>query len=326
MTTAASAALPLTARDWIAPYHLPAPSIFDASRFESLSLDLDLSAAFDVSPDDRLFILGSCFARDAMHGLLKRAQQRMNRDVPPLSGTALGHKYSAFSINQGLDFVDRMAFDERLIVELTDGTFFDGHRHPVISHPSREQAHEQHLAALEQTHCELQAVDVISLTLDTIEVWHDDEFDAPLNTPPPIDRIEKFHDRFRFRRTTYAENQAAIVNIFRRLDAIAPGVRILAAVSPIPMFATFTGEDILVANTYCKSVLRAALTEAIEIAKSHAINVRYCPTYELVANQPRRDDVWRTTDPAGHPDGRHLDESFAHSLVARALQAPKRTL
>jgi len=325
MTTATAAAEPLTARDWVAPFKLPEQSHFDASRFELESLGLDLGAAFDVAADERLFILGSCFARDAMHGLLKRAQQRTHADAPPLAGTALGHKYSAFSIVQALEFIDRIAFDERLIVELTDGLFFDGHRHPVVLRPSREQAHVEHLVALEQTHRELQSVDVVSLTFDTIEIWHDDEFDVPLNTPPPIDRIAGFHDRFRFRRTTCAENRDAIVEIFRRLDAIAPGVRIVAAVSPIPMFATFSGEDILVANTYCKSVLHAALTDAINLAKHHSINAQYCPTYELVALQPRRQGVWRAADPAGLPDGRHLDESFAHGLIAGALRELQRS-
>ena len=324
--TAAGAGRPLTARDWTAPYRLAPHCIFDPSRFnEPATVGLDLAAAFDIAPAQRLFILGSCFARDAMHGLLKRAQQRLQPDSAPLLGTALGHKYSAFSILQALDFITHASFDEQLIIKIADRQYFDGHRHPVVLHPSRREAHALHLAALDETRLELQSADVVSLTVETIEVWYDDAFDVPLNTPPPIDPGAGFSDRFRFRRTTYEENRNALIHVFQRIAAMAPGVRILAAVSPIPLYATFTGEDILVANTYCKSILHAALKDAIDVARSSEIDARYCPTYELVTSQPRRDDVWRCTDPAGHPDGRHLDESFAHRIVAGALRLARRT-
>jgi hypothetical protein len=51
-------------------------------------------------------------------------------------------------------------------------------------------------------------------------------------------------------------------------------------VSPVPLMATFSAEDIVIANTYSKSLLR---TVAQEWANKHE-NVHYFPSYEIVQN------------------------------------------
>jgi GSCFA family protein len=60
-------------------------------------------------------------------------------------------------------------------------------------------------------------------------------------------------------------------------------VQIVVTVSPVPLMATFSGEDIVVANTYSKLLLR---TVAQEWAEAHR-NVHYFPSYEIVQNSDR---------------------------------------
>jgi len=52
----------------------------------------------------------------------------------------------------------------------------------------------------------------------------------------------------------------------------------LVTVSPVPLLSTFRDVDVLVANTYSKSVQRAAIDEFI----ADADGVDYFPSYEFV--------------------------------------------
>lgn len=54
-------------------------------------------------------------------------------------------------------------------------------------------------------------------------------------------------------------------------------------VSPVPLYLTFSGEDIIVANTYSKSVLRA-VCNAVENSRKR---VDYFPSYEAVTLSTR---------------------------------------
>lgn len=60
-------------------------------------------------------------------------------------------------------------------------------------------------------------------------------------------------------------------------------LQIVVTVSPIPLMATFTDSDIVIANTYSKSTLR---TVAQEWSDAHS-NIHYFPSYEIVMNSNR---------------------------------------
>ena len=63
-----------------------------------------------------------------------------------------------------------------------------------------------------------------------------------------------------------------------------PELHILLTVSPVPLVATASGDHVLVATQYSKSVLRAV---AGDMARSHA-QVDYFPSYEIIAAPPSR--------------------------------------
>jgi hypothetical protein len=60
-------------------------------------------------------------------------------------------------------------------------------------------------------------------------------------------------------------------------------VQFVVTVSPVPLMATFSTEDVVIANTYSKSLLR---TVAQEWTAAHQ-NVHYFPSYEIVQNSER---------------------------------------
>lgn len=304
-----------TARDQSAPFNLPAHSVFSPSRYQHDHLGIDFSRHFDISENDELLVLGSCFARDSMHGMFQRAIGRINRQNREPLGTGLGHKYNAPSILQALQWARSHSFMPDLIVPLSDGEFFDGHLHPVRHYATRDEAIETQKAALESLQADLRKATVVVLTLDSIEVWVDRKCGTYLNTPPPVDLIAEFESRYYFERQSFEQTRECLIEIFNELHRANARLRIIAAVSPIPIYATFTGDDILVANSLCKCVLVAAMNAAVANGQNNGLLVEYCPTFELVTSQPDRATVWREKDLNGQPDGRHLDETFARRVL-----------
>jgi hypothetical protein len=90
---------------------------------------------------------------------------------------------------------------------------------------------------------------------------------------------------------------------------LKPSFRLLITVSPVPLSFTFRVQDILVANTYSKAVLRAALEEFL----LNKANVNYFPSYEFVTlSNPAV--VW------SEHDFRHVDSLFIDYIMANVMQ------
>jgi hypothetical protein len=84
---------------------------------------------------------------------------------------------------------------------------------------------------------------------------------------------------------------------------------VILTVSPVPLAATFTGRDVLVANMYSKSVLRAVAEEI----RARFDFVDYFPSYESVMLSPRA-TTWEE-------DGVHVADAAVAVNVRRMVEA-----
>jgi hypothetical protein len=143
---------------------------------------------------------------------------------------------------------------------------------------------------------------IVVITLGLVEVFQDTRTGLFANTTP---HLTASPGRYEFGVLTYREVMDALERIHRLLSEHGRSdVEILVTVSPVPLSATFTGTDIVMANTYSKSLLRSA---AGEWSQSNG-NVHYFPSYEIVMNSAR--------DRAWFMDGRHV----RHDMVAHVMQ------
>ena len=100
-----------------------------------------------------------------------------------------------------------------------------------------------------------------------------------------------------------------------------PDVQILVTVSPVPLDATFTGTDIVLANIYSKSLLRTA---AGEWSQGHG-NVHYFPSYEIVMNSAR-EGAWFMDGRHVRPDMvAHIMQTFADAYATRPAMEDQST-
>lgn len=231
-----------------------------------------------------------------------------------VGGGRLGNKYNNFSTLQALRWLmGSENFEERLVAPLADGRWFDGHRHPVGYAASAADAVTAHREILDRVRGSLMAADVVVITLGLVEVWRDREAGVWLNCTPPTE-VKGYSSRYEFIRTAHAANLEALNATFGLLQS-GKRRRIVCSVSPVPLFATFTDDDVLVANMYSKSTLRSVVSEAIADARSSlGAAIDYFPSYEL-AMLSSRDVVWRKKHLTGEPDGRHVRPAFVREVI-----------
>jgi hypothetical protein len=283
-------------------------AIFDLRRFEDQDLGLHIAPSFNFGPGARIFVMGSCFAaevRRALNGLGFAA-----------TDGGLEHRYNVFSMRQTLDWALGGNFDKALLAPLQDGRYFDGHRHPFVVHADRETGVREHRRLLEQVREAVLRADIVVLTLGLVEVWRDALADVWLNETPPVGLLAQ-PGRFAVHATTHAQNLQALQALLLRLHAVNPACRVVCSVSPVPLKATFCGDDVLVANCYSKSTLRSVVSEALHgVRATHRMMVDYFPAYELATLRPR-EEVWSKTIRNHEPDGRHVRRDFVDGVIMR---------
>lgn len=263
---------------------------------------------FRVRDDDAYFCIGSCFAR-----AIERQLRYRNLNVTSMryrgehseaqSGPNGANKFTTASILNELHWsLEGRPFPDEALVPDGDGyrdlQLADA-RHPV----SLERARERRVELVEYFG-RLRSAGVVIITLGLVEVWYDHQTQLFLNITPTFEMTQRFPGRFSVQTSDYAENRERLAETLDALFAYGrEDLRVILSVSPVPMHRTFTAPDVLTANVYAKSTLRAV---AGDVARDRP-NVEYWPSYELVTVAER--------SRAFQPDQVHVTEDAGAEIV-----------
>ncbi|MBV8750571.1 MAG: GSCFA domain-containing protein [Candidatus Eremiobacteraeota bacterium] len=237
---------------------------------------------FQLNEDDVFFCIGSCFVRNIEEHLIYRGIAVESKSIAFEKRTgrpnAYVNKFTTGSILNELRWsLAGDPFPDGSLVETDDG-WRDMQLAPSAVALPLDEARARR-AMVTEYFGRIRNATVVVITLGLTETWYDAQAGVMLNAAPSLAQTRRFPGRFRLHVTDHAENLAALRAIYDLLGAhAAPSLRIVVTVSPVPMRETFTGQDILVANTYSKSVLRVAADDS---ARDRA-NVQYYPSYEAV--------------------------------------------
>jgi hypothetical protein len=237
---------------------------------------------FFLQPGEKVFTVGSCFAREIEHrlevlqfnvpvarftlpeGEFDHAPAHMLNEYN--SGTILQRFESVFG---GFEYGDEMGIEKT-----PDGyldLFLHIHQKPVSLERLLERRRE--IAGL---YSELESSDAVIITLGLTESWFDSEMGCYLNKAPSRSHISACPGRFYFHRMDAEDLLPRISKVIEMVNAHS-NKKILLTVSPVPIEATFTTQDAIIANFYSKSTLRVV---AQVIAEKYG-NVEYFPSYEI---------------------------------------------
>src|SRR6266496_1370371 len=277
---------------------------------------------FKLRRDDKFYAIGSCFARGLEHSLaqhsiaVESAAPEFAKLQPAKRGvSALGftNKYNTYSMLNELRWAldPDGAFPVESIVPLTKTNWYDPHTNPTLDFVGLEETLERR-ALIQTVTKRIRTCRAVVVTLGLAEVWRDVQADVYLNCTPIPSLFKTQPGRYEFHLTSFAQNWANLEAIYALLSQYGhPDVRIVVTVSPVPLMNTFSTMDIVVANTWAKSLLRAV---AQEWAIAHA-NVDYFPSYEIVQNSDRA-AVWE--DDLRHVRGKgaqHIMELFLRNYL-----------
>ena len=152
----------------------------------------------------------------------------------------------------------------------------------------------QHLARVREM---FETLDIFVFTLGLTEAWVSAIDGAAFPLCPGVAGGDFDPAAHRFRNLRTAEVRDQLGGFVERLRSVNPAARVVLTVSPVPLAATASGNHVLPATIYSKSVLRAAAQEAAE----DIAGVWYFPSYEIVTGPQARgrffaDDLREVTE------------------------------
>ena len=254
---------------------------------------VDSSITFERG--ESVFTIGSCFARNIEEHLIK-----LGFDVPMASfavpksewkyrPNGILNKYHPFSMLNELKWgfgVEQFPFEHGFAE--VDGGVLDLQL-PVGALPAPRERAVQRRNEIEALFSKASKASSVVITLGLVEAWWDSAIGAYANTTIPNEVVSAHPGRFEVHVLSYAELLSVTIALIDILREHAKGLRqIVMTVSPVPLNATFTGADALVANCYSKAALR---TVAEEVCRKFSSLVKYFPSYESVTLSDRN-EAW----------------------------------
>jgi Flp pilus assembly protein TadD len=270
--------------------------------------------------------MGSCFAREIEKFLVKNGMSApmTSLSLPKeemISGTPneILNKYTPFSMLNELKWAltGETPPDEHLYLSAGDGLYIDPHLHPELKPTALERLKERRAMVSELTRS-IRSTRVIILTMGLVEAWYDTASGLYLNGAPPKSVTAAEPDRFELHVLSYEDIITALNGMYALIAShCRADAELLITVSPVPFKASFTGRDALAANTYSKSVLRAAVEGFV---RRHD-NVDYFPSYEIVTLSDRAAAYWLDNIHV-RPDmvGRIMNQVFQSYMPERASE------
>ncbi len=252
------------------------------------------SCPFQIGRTDRVATAGSCFAQHIARHLQKGGYNHFVTEpahpvVPP--DIASSFNYAVFTARYGNIYTARQLTQ---LFARAYGTFTpdDDHwtdRAAALVDPFRPQIQPggydtlaelhrdraRHLGAVREA---FENLDVFVFTLGLTEAWVSSTDGAVLPLCPGVAGGAYEPARYHFHNFTLAETHDDTLAFIDQLRRVNPRARVILTVSPVPLIATASGQHVLVATTYSKSVLRVCCEQA---AAARA-DVAYFPSYEII--------------------------------------------
>lgn len=157
-----------------------------------------------VRSDDKLFAIGSCFARSIEHALaledfnvVSQTSDFDQETVTDRGGTAIGfmNRYNPYSIVNELHWaLDPAArFPQAALLARRDETYVDPHSNPALAFVGLSETLARRAKVIDIFR-RVAGCQVLVVTLGLIEAWYDQETSLYTNMTPPLSEVD--HGRF----------------------------------------------------------------------------------------------------------------------------------
>jgi hypothetical protein len=244
---------------------------------------------------------GSCFASNVMNALLKLRFAYLKTEPNDVASASWGLIFNTTSFRQLVEFAFGRRERPRVLFPVKvpphnpnsgpDGLcYMDPVRESVFfpTVEAYEASYEAHRANCRRA---FEECEVFIFTLGMSEVWEYKLDGTAMAMEPKSVPAFLVNQRVLTAQDNVEELERALAILLEH----NPRLKLILTVSPVPLHATFRGDDmhVITANGYSKAALRAA---ADEFCARHPDRVFYFPAYEKIMHGPP--ETW-------HDDGRH---------------------
>jgi hypothetical protein len=252
---------------------------------------------FEITKDMPIFTAGSCFAQHVGRTLAQSGYNVIDTEpLPPIVPADLAHRhgyrlYSArfgniYTVRQLLQLLQEAFgnFSPADPVWERDGAYYDAMRPGLtpggLASPELvNDARNFHLRAVQEA---VAQTSMVVFTFGLTETWAHGPSGTIYPTAPGTIAGQIDPSVHRFVNFRAAEIKKDFLIVRKIFQAANPDIKFLLTVSPVPLTATASGDHVLPATVYSKSVLR---TVAGELAEDHH-DIDYFPSYEIVSSHP----------------------------------------
>ncbi|MCJ2087484.1 GSCFA domain-containing protein [Methylobacterium sp. E-005] len=257
----------------------------EEARYTGQHLRPTIKSSFRLNPGETVFTIGSCFAR-----AIEPRFASLGFDVPVASFTVpqsefpwpaphLLNEYNAGTIFQRIDSVyGSFSYSDSAGIERSADGYLDLFLH-INQRPINMDRLLRRRKEIFDLYNSIKRSSALIITLGLTECWFDEESRCYLNKAPSRSSVVNQPGRFLFHRMDYND---VVMRLCQSIDLMNSfgKKKILLTVSPVPVEATFTLQDAIIANYQSKSTLRAAAQTIYE----RFDNVEYFPSYEIAAS------------------------------------------
>lgn len=267
---------------------------------------LAVNPKFTVAPSDKIFTIGSCFARNIEAELRERqievitARHTLPDTLYELSG--IGARNGALNAYTPHSMLDTLRLIEREDARTAGVLRMGDEQMDMVTSGLRtlndDEARQVRAMTLD-TYADLPEAGLVIITLGYTETWWDNQDRMFVNRSPAGSlKTVKHADRYSFINVTAPQVIEALNEIIAIIRKRTSGrAKIIFTVSPVPLHGTFTDRDVVSANAYSKATLLSAAVTAVQ---DHD-DVDYFPSYELVT-MANPASTWEA-------DGMHVERS-----------------
>lgn len=281
------------------PYSaLPPPAFWKRCR-DSADFRLDALYVPKVAlrPGLRVATAGSCFAQNIATYVRASSLTLVEAEPAPAlmpPEVARHYGYGLFSARYGNVYTARQL--RQLLEDAEDATLHDAaiwRRGDVWIDALRPNVEpegfqtEAELCAFRRDHLRrvramFDETDVFVFTLGLTECWSDRATGRVFPTAPGVLGGDFDPAQHVFVNQGFADVHEDLTEAIARMRRWNPALKVLLTVSPVPLTATASGDHILSATTYSKSVLRAVAGEVAALDP----DIDYVPSYEIITGTP----------------------------------------
>jgi hypothetical protein len=258
-------------------------------------LPLNDEPKFRLRKSDKIATAGSCFAQHISRYLRNAGHTPyIAENAHPLVVELGGNtdSYQTFSARYGNIYTTRQAWELfqqafGLIPVVDDyvekeGRIYDLMRPNAVpgGFANLKEARADRIYHLQCVKEMFQTTDAFVFTLGLTECWFNADAGHTYSSCPGTVHGEFIPGTHIFQNLTFAQVAADLDALLQSLLNVNAAIKLILTVSPVPLVATNTNKNVLVASSYSKSVLRAVCGE-IEMRYA---NVQYFPSYEIISH------------------------------------------